>query len=419
MIAIAIGVMFVSCGGSNDEPVGTELTVSFRKSTQNISETQTADVIIIQFDSEADFDGAIEVELTEYNAEYDTDFTTQPGTQSNVLTIPFSVGSTQSTIVVAPIPDSDTIIDSLQFTITGGSSSLINVGVNPTTKIFITEPGGGSGGGNNTGSGSCNGTTYTTGTTLCTPGLSSDDLDIVTWNLEFFPTSGSTTISKVKDIILDLDADVYAIQEINDISSFNSLVSSLNGYDGEVVNIGGSLDLGFIFKTSEIISHTSPAELNLGIGPRDPVVVDITHSNGLSVKLLNIHLKCCGGSGDISQRVDASNKLKSYIDSNLPDKEVIVLGDWNEDFVNGANSFSNFISDSEDYIFADLPINSGSSSDFSYPSWPSHLDHILLTNELCDNLLSSYTVKLDNCVSSYFTQVSDHRPVMVSLKADE
>lgn len=404
--------MFVSCGGSNDEPIGTELSVSFRKSTQNISEGQTADVIIIQFDSEADFDGAIEVELTEYNAKYDVDFTTQPGTQSNTLTIPFSAGSTQSTIVVAPIPDSDSVIDSLQFTITGGSSSLINVGANPSTKIFITEPGGSS-------SSSCAGTNYSTGTTLCTPGLSTDDLDIVTWNLEFFPTAGSTTIDKVKDIILDLDADVYAIQEINNISSFNSLVSSLSGYDGMAVNIGGSLDLGYIFKNSEIISHTSPAELNLGIGPRDPVVVDITHSNGLSVKLLNIHLKCCGDSGDISQRVDASTKLKNYIDSNLPSKEVIILGDWNEDFVNGANSFSNFINDSDDYIFADLPINSGSTSDFSYPSWPSHLDHILLTNELCDNLLSAYTVKLDNCVSSYFSLVSDHRPVMVSLKADE
>ncbi|MEO1255622.1 MAG: endonuclease, partial [Bacteroidota bacterium] len=87
--------------------------------------------------------------------------------------------------------------------------------------------------------------------------------------------------------------------------------------------------------------------------------------------------------------------------------------------IDGADSFKNFIDDTENYIFADFPINEGSSADFSYPSWPSHLDHILLTNELCDNLVSSYTIRLDDCVSGYFSQVSDHRPVMVTLKADE
>ncbi|MEM7296847.1 MAG: endonuclease/exonuclease/phosphatase family protein [Bacteroidota bacterium] len=347
-------------------------------------------------------------------------YTTQPTPSGNSITLNVNEGSSQAVLVIAPEIDNNSEADSFTLTLASSSSELIGIGDNRTASISITEESnGGTGGGTNTGNGTCNGTTYATGTTQCNPGLSDENLDIVTWNIEFFPTNGNTTIGKVIDIITDLDADVYAVQEINNISSFNTVINSLNGYEGEVVNIGGSLDLGFIYKTSEIVSVNSSGELNLGISPRDPVVIDITHSNGLTAKLLNIHLKCCGDSDDVSRRVDASEKLKEYIDTNLSEEEVIVLGDWNEDFVNGYNSFSNFISDSDNYIFADRPINDGSTSDFSYPSWPSHLDHILITNELCDNLLSSYTITLDDCVSSYFSQVSDHRPVMVSLKPDE
>ena len=41
-----------------------------------------------------------------------------------------------------------------------------------------------------------------------------------------------------------------------------------------------------------------------------------------------------------------------------------------------------FINDSSAYYFADSDIASGPSSNWSFPNWPSHLDHILITNEL-------------------------------------
>ncbi|MEQ6168977.1 endonuclease/exonuclease/phosphatase family protein [Ekhidna sp. MALMAid0563] len=256
----------------------------------------------------------------------------------------------------------------------------------------------------------------------CTPELLAENLDVVTWNIENFPME-SNTVELVADIIRNLNADIYAIQEIDDMDAFTTLTNSLDGYEGIAYDVRGGIELGYIYKSSEITSFGSPIELFDGQTspfPREPVEVEITHANGLSVKLINIHLKCCDGSED--RRTDASEKLKAYIDNNYPNEEVIILGDWNEDFDTGS-SFSNFLKDIDNYIFADYPIYDGSGDDYSYPCTgasycPSHIDHILITDELCDNLTTTNTVRLDDCVSNYLTQVSDHRPIMISLKAD-
>jgi hypothetical protein len=46
-----------------------------------------------------------------------------------------------------------------------------------------------------------------------------DALDIMTWNIEWFPKNGQVTIDYVQQIINALDIDVLAIQEVDDISS--------------------------------------------------------------------------------------------------------------------------------------------------------------------------------------------------------
>ena len=79
----------------------------------------------------------------------------------------------------------------------------------------------------------------------------------------------------------------------------------------------------------------------------------------------------------------------------------------------------NFINDIENYYFSDMYIAEGSSSDWSFPSWPSHLDHILITNELLHPNLEVQTLKLEHYIAggwgAYHTYISDHRPVGISL----
>ena len=48
-----------------------------------------------------------------------------------------------------------------------------------------------------------------------------ETLDIMTWNIENFPKNGSITTNYVTEIIQYLNIDVLAIQEVNNITSFN------------------------------------------------------------------------------------------------------------------------------------------------------------------------------------------------------
>ena len=99
-----------------------------------------------------------------------------------------------------------------------------------------------------------------------------------------------------------------------------------------------------------------------------------------------------------------------------------MLGDFN-DLLNDPvsnNVFMNFINDEDNYYFADTHIANGPSSDWSFPNWPSHLDHILITNELFEGFNNDmiFTFKIDDYMSGwseYDNYVSDHRPVAMNI----
>jgi len=67
-----------------------------------------------------------------------------------------------------------------------------------------------------------------------------------------------------------------------------------------------------------------------------------------------------------------------------------------------------------------MDIAEGNPAFWSYPSFPSHIDHILITNELFDEFESSdseITVfNPNNYVSNSQMYISDHRPVAIKLQ---
>lgn len=73
-----------------------------------------------------------------------------------------------------------------------------------------------------------------------------------------------------------------------------------------------------------------------------------------------------------------------------------------------------------------MDIAEGDSEDWSYPTWPSHLDHLLLTEELFDELNDASCVVesvkideyLDNGWWEYENYVSDHRPVGIRFEPE-
>ena len=261
-------------------------------------------------------------------------------------------------------------------------------------------------------------------------------LDIVSWNIEWFPKNSSTS-NYVEKILRNLNADIYALQEIEDTILLKQVISNISGYETYFKSsyFGG---LAYVYNSNTISVndqyevYTSQQYWNAF--PRAPQVLDCTFF-GKNYILINNHFKCCGDgflnlnifNDEENRRKQAANYLKQYVDDNFPTKNVIVLGDLNDNLVdpNVHNVFINIINDTLNYLFTDINIAQSTSANWSYPSWPSHLDHILITNELFQNFSHSSSrvevIKLDEYMSgwnNYENNVSDHRPIGLKLKTD-
>ena len=55
--------------------------------------------------------------------------------------------------------------------------------------------------------------------------------EVVSWNIEWFPKNGQTTANYVQTILTNLQADVYALQEIDDTTLLKSVVANIPGYE--------------------------------------------------------------------------------------------------------------------------------------------------------------------------------------------
>ena len=267
---------------------------------------------------------------------------------------------------------------------------------------------------------------------------SDSTLDVMTWNIEAFPKAGQTTMDSVRKIIETLDMDIIGVQEINDTNAFKAMMLTINGYAG-YAKLNYLVGLGFIYKTSSIqinaIYEIFNAPQYWNNFPRAPIVMDMNYMNERHILIVN-HLKCCGdGIIDLGNSNDEENRrleavilLKEYIDLNFPTVKTIILGDLNDEITDAptANVFQPILNDPSNYAFADNAISVGPSADWSYPTWPSHLDHFIISNELFyetqNNGSFVQTLKLEQEFAigwpSYETLVSDHRPVAMKIFPD-
>ena len=260
--------------------------------------------------------------------------------------------------------------------------------------------------------------------------------EVVSWNIEWFPKNGQVTADSVKTILQSLAADVYALQEIDDTTLLKQVVSTIPGYacHFRFSHYGG---LAYVYNTNTVQVnkkyeiYTSQPYWNAF--PRSPQVLELTFNNEEYV-IIDNHLKCCGDgvldlndtSDEENRRLRAINLLKTYIDSIFSNDKVIVVGDWNDILTDPTpnNVFNSFLNDS-DYLFVDFPIALGSSANFSFPTWPSHLDHILISDELFADFSKPNSelscIRIDDYMSSWSTydyNISDHRPVGLKLEVD-
>ena len=232
-------------------------------------------------------------------------------------------------------------------------------------------------------------------TTLC--GVDIEDLsfgeestfEVVTWNIEWFPKNGQTTVDNVSQIIQALDVDLIAIQELDNTEMFDNMLDELPEFTGYYES-GWFAGLAYIYKTNSI-QNNDIFEIYTTFEywdafPRSPMVMDLNF-NGENIFVINNHYKCCGdgiidfGNEDDEEyrRLMANDYLKEYIDTYLPNENVILLGDLNDTLTDdvGNNVFQSVLDDPDNYLFADLEIE-GNNENWSYPWWPSlHFLHFI------------------------------------------
>ena len=260
---------------------------------------------------------------------------------------------------------------------------------------------------------------------------SDDTLDVVTWNIEEFPKNGQATVQAVAEILLLMDVDVFALQEISGVLEFEQMVDHMPGWESYLESewYGG---LAYLVRTETIEIEANyeiyTTEEYWTAFPRSPQVMEFRFM-GHDLVVINNHFKCCGDGllepdeswDEETRRRDATTLLKDYVDVHLSDRRVLVLGDLNDSLTDAVehNVFLALLEDTEHYRFADMAIAEGDDSGWSFPSYPSHLDHIVITDELFEALerpdsgVSSVLVdeKFFDGWWDYQREVSDHRPV--------
>ncbi|NOZ08414.1 MAG: hypothetical protein GXO91_06005 [FCB group bacterium] len=267
--------------------------------------------------------------------------------------------------------------------------------------------------------------------------------EMITWNIEQFPKAHSITVNYAAQILYQLSPEVAALQEIGSGSYFNMLVDTLNGLDTANTWLGYraagasyNINLAYIIKRSALDTVTVPVSIfqdEWSAFPRAPYVLSLTY-HGNAIVIIDNHFKCCGDGtldygnwGDEEyRRLRAVELLQDYISETYAAANVIVVGDMNDEITDAQsnNVFWDFIDDPENYKFADMSIaEDNTQRQWSYPSWPSHLDHILITNELFDEFdrpaSEIRTIRIDDYIEggwgTYNSKISDHRPVGLKL----
>ena len=273
---------------------------------------------------------------------------------------------------------------------------------------------------------------------------------ITNWNTEwlgctqFGPTNEIQQINNVAAAMLDMNSDIYCIQEVSNTVSNPSIeaIIAILGSDqwGGAIAPNNTGDCtqrqGIIYKRSKV-QLVSSGELNNGApaqgnsyyynwaSGRYPSIYNVNLVAGgalIPVSLVNIHAKAEDGNAmSYTRRLGGSQSLKTILD--LPTyntKNLMIIGDFN-DYLSGTTSttcgctdspYRNFVDDLTDYspITQTLTNTSGTAS---------IIEHIILSNELSGNYVSNSvfreTAAAQN-ISDFYYSTSNHIPVSATFQ---
>ena len=141
------------------------------------------------------------------------------------------------------------------------------------------------------------------------------------------------------------------------------------------------------------------------------------------VYFVNVHAKARSGSTNRSRRRYDVQKLKEYLDSNLGEVNLILLGDYNDQLDYSDSPYNIYINDNAANPGADgeyysmLTRQLDIDGENTFVGSTAFLDHIAITDELVDNYITGSLKVHNEVVTPDFTsRTSDHIPVSIKLE---
>ena len=263
--------------------------------------------------------------------------------------------------------------------------------------------------------------------------------EMATWNIEWFGSSGggpSNDAAQIKNasaVIQSSQVDLWSLQEISNQAAFESLLTNL-GSDWTGYRSGSADDqeLALVWDKRTVTGRSIKSILN-GSGYefayRYPMQLEADVQIGgrtERVYVIALHMKAFSDVSSYNRRADASIRLKAYIDALLGSEMVAVMGDFNDMFTRSITSgksspYANFLSDTDHYIVATLPMEQANTATYCNNSTCSNgstIDHIVLSNEWQRYVRPSETQRYESLLSDLPTFVystSDHMPVVAHV----
>lgn len=299
-------------------------------------------------------------------------------------------------------------------------------------------------------------------------------LDVACWNIEWFGTSGfgptdeALQMQNAKTVIKTINADIYNVNEISNLTAFNTLVTELNtdgfAYSGVCSSRLSNNDnasgqrVCFIYKTAlfsnvttKHIFETIDNALDAGSVPtvlnaypdadktrfwasgRLPftLTADVNIPNSPSKKMMFVGVHGRANTGTTpaealsryNMRKFDVEALKDTLDAQFSTLPIVMLGDFNDDIdftvattagvPNNQTSYIAYNSDPARYN-----MNTRSLSDAGLKStvgFSDMIDHIISSNELTTEYIanSARVSNAESYITSYGSTTSDHYPVML------
>jgi len=264
-------------------------------------------------------------------------------------------------------------------------------------------------------------------------------------------------LANVKKVLDSLQADIIAVQEVSDDSTFYELVRQLGHYKAtcsdrysysfegpsnfppqKVCFIYDTLtvdalstrvlfedlyDSARLFDSSLLPGYPSGSASSFYSSGRLPFLLQASVTiEGVetTLYLIDVHAKSGATAGDRERRAYDTRVLKDSLDAQFQEKNFIILGDLNDDVDQSiatglASPYIDYVTDSANYFIATKALSEAGAR--STVSFADVIDHQILSNELNNLYLGAAKIITPfSLIPNYANTTSDHLPVITRYK---